>query len=186
MSPVLHSNYGVLANLISTRSCSISCYKEHKQAHESATAQPSSRPTEAPKPAPAKPSPEPSSLQSSTQALRTSPLYKTLLTRHPNLRSELLKIYTATLRPPEKSASDEERSPERDGKRRRTGGGRERSRGRGGGGRSRGGGPGGKHPWDPERGRKKALRLLRQMVEREEGVREFGEVVKIVGNEKNG
>ena len=156
-------------------SCSISCYKEHKPIHAVSAAPPTTKPTELAQPAPTTPANQPQpktqpskDLQTTSQALINSPLYKTLLSRYPNLLSDLLKIYKATLEPAEV-----------DSKRRKI---RDSGRGRGrGGDRSRGSDAlGRERQWDLEKGRKKALRMLQRMAKQNEGVKEFGEVVKVM------
>ena len=146
-------------------SCSIPCYKAHKAIHETLTAPSRLKLTKAPQLAaansatqPASESRPPKDLQTTSRAVLDSPLYKTLLSRYPNLQIDLLKIYKATLEPPEGETRD-----------------RSKGRGRGRDRPSRRG-----RQWDPEKGRKEALRLLQKIREWNEGVREFGEVVKIV------
>ena len=165
-------------------SCSISCYKKHKLVHETLTSHPPSERIVPSNLAPAKTSGQSypdiqskQSLQLSAQALPTSPQYEALLDVYPNLRSDLLKVYKATLQPPQITSDDEASSEQND--RRRGTRGRGRRRGRGGSRSRSGNGRGEKHSWEPERGRKKALRLLKQMSEQNQGMKEFGETVKV-------
>ena len=166
-------------------SCSISCCKEHKLTHAASKAPPTTKSTDPPQTAPrisVKQSQSvlqpPKDLQATSQALLDSPFYKILLSRYPNLRSDLLKIYKKTLEPPEAEV-DEDSSEEERSKRRKT---REtyEARGRGKGRLKGSNAPGRERPWNPEKARKKALRLLQNMTKKNKGVQEFGEVVKVV------
>ncbi|EON64737.1 hypothetical protein W97_03970 [Coniosporium apollinis CBS 100218] len=149
--------------------CSFTCYKSHKTTHEADQPRTSPSPSTAPS-LPGISAPDPTASNPPTNAplptaplpitaLPTDPTFQRLLTQRPTLRSQLRKIYTATLEPPPRDNS----APTRYGR-----GGQRGFRGRY---RNR---P--VRPWTQETGDRYALRLLSEAMaeEREgEGVREF-------------
>ncbi|KAH7061232.1 hypothetical protein B0J12DRAFT_565184 [Macrophomina phaseolina] len=159
--------------------CSLACFKTHKPIHDSSAPAASASakdpqnasatpPTQAP--APEQPPSDP------LQRLLADPALQTLLQKHPNLRAQLLTIYTSTLEPDPDEWAEQQQQQQQSG----------RGRGRGGRGRGRGGGagmPGGQRargPWKQETADKNAVGQILRAQEREggEAMREFVELVQ--------
>lgn len=92
--------------ILTASSCSIACFKQHKETH--ANDPPKERPAQPTQPAPSKPTPLPaarSALPGSTKKIdftgfESDPELLRLLSRYPNLRIQLQSVYGLTLEPP--------------------------------------------------------------------------------------
>ena len=150
--------------MLSISSCSLACFKTHKQQCQNQTNQESEKPGVRPLAilSPAKPTESKRSTQSkNSAAVESLAEFKYLLTKYPKLKSQLKSIWETTQGPSE----DIHGRPDHSQYNKRFSKGSHPPKNRG--------------PWTPEQGHEHALNLLRETCESDKGMREFVDLIAL-------